>query len=81
MKYISEIEEDQPIHDMMDEIETAYQKSIKAGASKSKTLAALIYMSYLLSVHIGFPIKMVKEIQDDVYKLYVQFENDKNETP
>ncbi len=46
-KYNSKNPEDQPIHDMMDDIEVAYQKAEKNGAHPLKILMAIGYMEHL----------------------------------
>lgn len=43
-KYIAEDPKEQPIHDMMDDIEIAYQKAEKAGGHPLKIALALHHM-------------------------------------
>jgi len=46
-KYNAANPADQPLHDMMDEIEAAYQKCDKAGVAPQKVLSALANMVFI----------------------------------
>lgn len=54
MKYKSDDPADQPIHDMMDDIEAAYQKAENAGGHPLKILTAIGYMQQLYAKNKGF---------------------------